>query len=98
MVREDSSYHSHLIFTRSRFHTWFVLQLGGLEGIFALGLCLLFFALIYIFPARFIHTFVGWNCEADRGVVYRFFFLCMVAFTEYMAFTKENTNVQYTRP
>lgn len=30
---------------------------------------LFFYALIYIFPARFIHTF-GWNCEANGGALY----------------------------
>lgn len=26
--------------------------------------------LLHIFPARFIHTFVGWNCEANGGALY----------------------------
>lgn len=33
-----------------------------LRSVYVPGFCSS--VLLYIFPARFIHTFVGWNCEA----------------------------------
>ena len=79
--------------------SWLVLQLGGLEywntgwnicvrfvysgggGVFCSDM------LLYIFPARFIHTFC-WMEHVRRmeGVVYRFFSFCIVAFSKYMAY------------
>lgn len=77
--------------------SWLVLRLGGLEywntgwnicvrfvysGFFLFG-----YALIYIFPARFIHTFC-WMEHVRRmeGVVYRFFSFCIVAFLKTYGF------------
>lgn len=95
MAWEDSSYHSHLIFTWSRFHGWFFdwvdWNTGILDGIFAFGLSILgsFCSdmLLYIFPARFIHTFC-WMEHVRRmeGVVYRFFSFCIVAFLKTYGF------------
>lgn len=62
-----------------------------LDGIFAFGFVysgsFCSDMLLYIFPARFIHTFC-WMEHVRRmeGVVYRFFSFCIVAFSKYMAY------------
>lgn len=76
---------------------WTVLRLGGLEYWkywmeylrSVLSILVLFCSdmLLYIFPARFIHTFC-WMEHVRRmeGVVYRFFSFCIVVFSKYMAY------------